>query len=184
MYRNSHGDEGRIKFYVKLSLVKLESSATAANNLNFIACRSIVLHVFVHITHFSTSSRDPGAFLNVKFTNGKTRTRDWFHVFFFINVRKTPPAFITVIKSRGNPGKWFSSEHFAIVFVVSANDNRQFLILLFLLFVYFTFHVSIGVHAAHRSLFAGHSAINAKTECNKITLENCEIGTFYFCEKN
>lgn len=101
----------------------------------------------------------------------KSQNRDRFQ-FKKREVRKTPPAFIAAIKSRGNSAKWFSSEHFAIVFVVSANDNRQFLILLFSLFVYFAFHVFIEGH--HWSLFAVHTAINATTECNKITLENCD----------
>lgn len=49
-----HTDKERIKFYVKLSLVKWVANETAANNLNFIACRRfIVLSVVQFHTFFS-----------------------------------------------------------------------------------------------------------------------------------
>lgn len=64
-----HTDEERIKFYVKLSLVKWVASQTAANNLNFIACRHfIVLHVVQFHTFFLQT---PFWTIRMEFTNGK-----------------------------------------------------------------------------------------------------------------
>lgn len=103
-------------------------------------------------------------------------------------MRKKPPAFIAAIKSHGNSVKWFSSDHFAIVFVVRQPATlHTFLILrcclFFIICLSFVSCFYWSRCGAAESICRAHRVRTVQSMPNRNAIKShwkIVIGTFYF----